>query len=378
MGGSSSNLRDKHVVIVGGGYAGTAMANDLKEKCKITLIDPKDSFHHTIGGLRALVEDGYSNLIFIPYAPTYGESFQQGKVVSIDTTAKKVVLETGDEISYDYLVLATGTTGHFPAKLEFSVTDSSKAIETYNSYFDKINAAKDIVIIGGGPVGVELAGEISTDKKDKKITLIHSRSALINNGNFTDKFKKRLRKGLQAKGVEILFEHKVSNLAELPKDGSARCTVKTDKGSQVEADLVFVCIGLKTNSSAYSEAFSGKLDEIGCLKVDEFLRVEGCTDVFAIGDCSSVDSQAKMAYKANRHVEVVAKNIQLHADKKRLEAYKPPFTAICVPLGRTGGVAQIGNSFVAGNAITKIAKAKGLFTESYWSNQGQKMPTNRL
>ncbi|XP_072043852.1 ferroptosis suppressor protein 1-like [Amphiura filiformis] len=245
----------------------------------------------------------------------------------------------------------------------------------YNSYVDKINAAKDIVIIGGGPVGVELAGEIATDTKDKKITLIHSKSALIDNGTFNDKFKRRLREGLETLGVEILFEHKVTNLDELPTDGSARCTVQTDKGSTVEADIVFVCIGLKTNSSAYSEAFSGKLDEIGCLKVDEFLHVEGYTDVFAIGDCSAADGQAKMAFKAGTHVEVVVKNLQLQADEKDLKAYKPPSNIMFVPLGRNGGVAQIGN-MVVGNFITKTAKSKGLFTSRFWDAMGQKMPTN--
>ncbi len=57
MGGSCS-LGEKHVVIVGGGYAGTSLANQLKGKCKITLIDPKDSFHHSVGALRATVEKG--------------------------------------------------------------------------------------------------------------------------------------------------------------------------------------------------------------------------------------------------------------------------------------------------------------------------------
>ncbi|XP_072033679.1 ferroptosis suppressor protein 1-like [Amphiura filiformis] len=314
-------------------------------------------------------------MIFIPYAPTYGESFKKGTVVSVDAKAKKVVLETGDEISYDYLVLATGSSGAFPARVDPSVNDTTQAIETYNSFVDKINAAKDIVIIGGGPVGVELAGEIATDTKDKKITLIHSKSSLIDNGNFNDKFKKRLRDELEAMGVEILFEHRVTNLDDLPTDGSARCTVQTDKGSQLEADLVFACIGLKTNSSAYSEAFSGKLDEIGCLKVDEFLRVEGYTDVFAIGDCSTADSQAKMAFKAGCQAEIVAKNLQIQADGKcGLKKYSIDLDVIFVPLGRNGGVTHFG-SMVAGNFVTRTAKSKGLFTSSYWEGMGQKMPT---
>ena len=58
MGSSSSNLQDKHVVIVGGGYGGNAAAKQLRGKCKLTLIDPKEGFHHCIGSLRASVEIG--------------------------------------------------------------------------------------------------------------------------------------------------------------------------------------------------------------------------------------------------------------------------------------------------------------------------------
>ena len=60
MGGSSTTLREKHVVIVGGGYAGITLANQLKGKCQMTLIDPKECFHHCVGGLRAAVEEGKS------------------------------------------------------------------------------------------------------------------------------------------------------------------------------------------------------------------------------------------------------------------------------------------------------------------------------
>ncbi len=82
---------------------------------------------------------GYAKKIFIPYAPTYGDSFKQGSVVKIDTSTKKVTLDTGDEIEYDYLVLATGTTGNFPGKLDTSsIKNASQAVEMYTSYVDKV------------------------------------------------------------------------------------------------------------------------------------------------------------------------------------------------------------------------------------------------
>lgn len=58
MGGSASQLQERHVVVIGGGYAGVAVANRLRGKCQMTLIDPKECMHHCVGGLRAVVEPG--------------------------------------------------------------------------------------------------------------------------------------------------------------------------------------------------------------------------------------------------------------------------------------------------------------------------------
>ena len=64
------------------------------------------------------------------------------------------------------------------------------------------------------------------------------------------------------------------------------------------------------------------MDDIGCLKVDEYLRVEGTSDIFSIGDCSAANATAKTSVKATAHAELTAKNIQLTADGKTLKPYK--------------------------------------------------------
>ena len=63
------------------------------------------------------------------------------------------------------------------------------------------------------------------------------------------------------------------------------------------------------------------MDNIGCLQVDENLRVKGTSDVFAIGDCSTADAQAKMAFKAGQHANLVAQNIELDVVGKALKPY---------------------------------------------------------
>ena len=64
------------------------------------------------------------------------------------------------------------------------------------------------------------------------------------------------------------------------------------------------------------------MDDRGCLQVDEFLRVEGHKYIYAIGDCSTADDQAKMAYKADLHAGIAAFNIENDANDRQPVKYK--------------------------------------------------------
>ena len=74
--------------------------------------------------------------MFISYEKTFGDHFKQGKVTSVDTTNKKVLLEGGDDVSYDVLVICTGSSIHFPAKIEY--TKAEEAMEEYKAYLEKV------------------------------------------------------------------------------------------------------------------------------------------------------------------------------------------------------------------------------------------------
>ena len=65
------------------------------------------------------------------------------------------------------------------------------------------------------------------------------------------------------------------------------------------------------------------MDAKGCLKVNQYLQVEGLHDVFAVGDCSGADDECKMAYKGALHANIAAQNIQNLADEKPLKQYNP-------------------------------------------------------
>ena len=79
------------------------------------------------------ISKGFSNKCLIPYDPTFGQLFKQGKVVGVDAEVKKVHLASGERLSYDELIIATGTGGPFPAKLPLD-TNKSGAVNRYDGY----------------------------------------------------------------------------------------------------------------------------------------------------------------------------------------------------------------------------------------------------
>ena len=147
--------------------------------------------------------------------------------------------------------------------------------------YEKIKEAKTILIIGGGPVGVELAGEIVVDFPDKKVILAHGGSRLIE--FLGPKASEKALGWLRKKNVEVLLNERVD------VDNRSEKTYRTSSGQTIEADCDFLCVGRKVSSSWMQSSFLKEvLDETGRVKVDEYLRVEGHTNVFAVGDVTAI------------------------------------------------------------------------------------------
>ncbi|XP_033637579.1 apoptosis-inducing factor 2-like [Asterias rubens] len=373
MGSSHSlELESKRVVIIGGGYGGVAAANKLLGKCQLTLIDSKEAFHHCLAALRACTEDGLAGKTFIPYEPTYGKSFKRGTVVAILVDSKEVLLSGGESIGYDYLIIGTGSQGGFPGNVEGG-EDTDVYVSKYTGMLQKVKLAKEIVVIGGGAVGLEMAGEIATDFPDKSVTVVHSRDYLVEGDSLRPAFRDGIKDQLTAKGVKLVLGEKVSNLNDIPRDGSSKCTVKTNKGTEIQADLAIVCIGKPVKSSTtYSKSLQSSMTERGQIRVNEHLQVEGLTDVFAIGDCS--ESGAGLAYVAGAQGELAADNIWYSVEKRGLKSWKSMGVMMILPIGRNGGMFQVGN-WVFGTFLSRKIKSEHLFLPKYWGEMKQTMPT---
>jgi len=151
----------------------------------------------------------------------------------------------------------------------------------------KIKSARSVLIVGGGPTGVELAAEIAVDFPDKKVTIVHKGSRLLE--YIGPKASRKTLRWLKSRKVDVKFEQSV----DLDSFTNENRTYQTSVGESIEADTHFLCIGKPLATSWLGETFlKDDLDGHGRIQVDEHLRVKGRNNVFAIGDITDIQVSA--------------------------------------------------------------------------------------
>jgi NADH dehydrogenase FAD-containing subunit len=349
----SRNSGRPRVVVVGGGYGGYAVAKALDETTDVVLVEPKDAFMHNIAALRALVDPSWLPRIFLPYSRllTNGRVLRD-RAVMVDP--HRVMTASGEELPADYIVLATGSKYPFPAKTD--LVDTHQAQEQVREAHRALAQADRVLLVGAGPVGIELAGEIRHVWPEKSIVLLDVADEILG-GPYRPELKAELRRQLIKARVELILG---SPLRQMPPTLPAELgtfTVTTEAGTNVTADIWFRCYGVVPNSDYLGEALLPTRRADGFIEVGPTLQVTGQTTVFAIGDVSTADS--KMAAFAGRQAAVVAENINALAQGgSDLASYKSWGVGIAVPIGPNGGSGQFpGQDEIAGREV--IAERKG-------------------
>ena len=138
----------------------------------------------------------------IEYKKAFGDQFLQGHVTKVDLETRKIFVNDNFALDFTDVVIAVGSDGPFPGVAKGFTLEDIKT--EYKNLSDTIEKSDEIVIVGGGPVGVEIAGEIVERYKTKKIYLIHSGNQLITT-EFGDKFQKNLFSLLEDADVEVVL-----------------------------------------------------------------------------------------------------------------------------------------------------------------------------
>jgi NADH dehydrogenase FAD-containing subunit len=325
------------VAVLGGGYAGVNVAKSLDDVAEVLLIEPKEAFVHNVAALRALVAPSWLPRVYLPYAGllSYGRVIRD-RAAKVD--AGRVELAGGQVIQPDYIVLATGSAYPFPAKsdLESTAAAHDQVLATHAA----LAAAPRVLLLGAGPVGIELAGEISAIWPDKHITLVDVAGDILG-ARFRPELKAEIRRQLAALGIRLLLGTQLVTGPPGEPGELGTFTVRTEAGEELTADIWFRCYGVRPVSDYLTGSLAAARQPDGRVAVAPSLQVIGQGRVFALGDVATADHP--MAGAAGRQAAVVAANIRAFiTGQGELAEYEAPPPGIVVPIGPAGGAGQRG------------------------------------
>jgi NADH dehydrogenase FAD-containing subunit len=328
-------MSEATVVVVGGGYAGITAAKALDEVAQVVLVEPKDAFQHNVAALRALVDRSWTAQTFLPY----DRLLSRGTVVhdrAVEVDQHGVQLASGQRLTADYLVLATGSTYPFPAKSEHLAT--ADAVAHYHQTYENLAQARRVLLVGAGAVGLELAGEIATVWPDKQITLVDLAEQILP-GPYDDKLRDEISRQLDELSVTRLLGSPLSQAPDTEAGELKSFTATTARGQQIEADIWFRCYGIAPVTSYLAGDLARARTADGYLEVTPELNVVGFDTVFAVGDIAAIDTNK--AGLAARQGETAAHNIKARIEgSAERTAYTVAPPMIILPLGPRGGAGQ--------------------------------------
>jgi NADH dehydrogenase len=359
------------IVIVGGGFGGLACARALDGAPVEVLLIDRDNYH-LFTPLLYQVASALLNPseIAYPLRKVFRRSrnvrFRQGMVTGVDFRAKAVSMHDGTRLSYDVLVLATGSTNNYfghPALARHTIgmKQLGEALRLRNHVLSCLEMAAratdpgerrawlTFVVAGGGPTGVEYAGALSEllwlvsgrdypelSPGESRVVLVEGSGRLL--GQFSARLGEYARRTLGRRGAEV----RLSTRVESTDQTSARLST----GEVIACRTVVWSAGVRPADPAGQAALPRNPGQR--LQVDEHLRVPGVDGVFAIGDTAAArghDGELPMlsppAMQEGRHVARLIRDQAAGRGRTR-KPFRYTDKGTMATIGRKSAVAQIG------------------------------------
>jgi len=366
----STEKRIPRVVIIGGGFGGIQLAKHLKNApVKVLMLDKHN--YHTFQPLLYQVAMGAipADSIGFPIRRIFTKQdnfrFFLADVEKINPEHKTVSTDIGD-ITYDYLVIATGSNTNFFGNKEIEhfsmpmknipealnlrsliLQNLEKALVT-KTYSER-EALMTFVVVGGGPTGVELSGALAEmrqlilqkdyhglKKQHMKVYLVEGKERLL----------AAMSPGASQKAHEYLSGNEVTIYNGVHVQSYDGYELKIDDGKTINTRNVFWAAGVR------GEVPGGVPKEIITkgtrIQTDEISRVKGCTDIFAIGDVAGMvtadypDGLPGVAPVAMQQGQHLAKNIIHILKNEPTEPFKYFDKGTLATIGRNRAVADLG------------------------------------
>ncbi|OIW23000.1 FAD/NAD(P)-binding domain-containing protein [Coniochaeta ligniaria NRRL 30616] len=364
----------KTVVVLGGGIAGIATAHKLLKHTlpklpglKVVLVSASTHFYFNIAAVRGLIPGEIPDeSLFQAIEPGFAKypkgsfEFVVGTATALDLAGNAVqVSAAGGQdrtLVYDQLVIATGSS--LANDVPFKTLGSyDETIQAWHKLQDQIKAAKSIVVAGAGPTGVETIGELANKYgTSKKLTLVIDGEVAL--PALLPSVGKAAESELKKMKVELLHKVRVTGVEDAGSEGTK---LSLSDGKTLTADVFLPLYGVRPNTGFVPAHL---LDAAGSVKVDKTLRVEGQTNVWAVGDVNNVE--LKVAMRAESQTVHLFPNLEaalLGKGDAALAEYKPSAQMMMfVTIGKKKGTGQIG-TFKAFSFLVSYMKGRTLFVE---------------
>ncbi len=374
----------QRVVIVGAGFAGLKLLRKLMGKeFQVVLLD-KNNFHQFQPLLYQVATAGLEpSAISFPVRKILQKEsdvhFRIAELEMVDPEKKEVVTNIG-RLKYDILVLAAGAKTNFFGKenverYTLSMKTASDSILIRNTILENFEKALlepnrenmvkylNIVLVGGGPTGVELAGALAEMKKYifpkdypeldlsmMRIVLFEASSRLL--PGMSQKSGEKAKEYLERLGVEVRLNTGVEDYNGL--------TLKLSDGNTLESKMVIWAAGVTSSPvDGFDNEVFAKANRI---RVDRFNRVPGYKDIYAIGDVAFMktpkypDGHPQVAQTAIQQAKVLASNLKRNNKGKDPKEFEYIDKGSMATIGRNLAVADL-----------PFAKLKGFLAWLLWS-----------
>jgi NADH dehydrogenase FAD-containing subunit len=320
----------KHLVLIGAGHAHLTCLKELRDFVdrghRVTVIGP-DTHHYYSGMGPGMLGQTYrpQEIRFNSQrmAEAGGAGFVKGLVSQVKPEERRLVLTSGEEILYDVVsfnigsgIPKEGVTIRNETRV-FTVKPIEQLMKAQQALLERLGEKPmEVLVVGGGPAGVEISGNIwrlATEHKGTlNLTLLAGRRLM---SNFPDKVRNLVLSSLQRRGMRVVEGSRLTEIQE----GRALLT----DGRELSFDFLFLALGVKPPSLFRDSGVPTGAD--GGLLVNEFLQSVAHPEIFGGGDCISFQPQPldKVGVYAVRQNPVLLANLLAALEGRPLRPFQP-------------------------------------------------------